>query len=445
MVDLSAPWLSICILAMIAAAFVARLKTFEIHQRSVTLAGCSISFLCALETVREVAGSGWKTLHEPVGIVIFRADALNAVTMALFLFVVLVSIVSAPRRDINSSTGFALLMLSAGTLTAYAADNLTVFLAGWVVALLPAWRTSMFESITGSVLLAGGALLQAAGSSRAAFVCLACAAVLRTGVFPFQRFAVARFEATPLLAGPLANAHLGIFLLIQFALPLAPDTARLALPGLFALAMISSMGAAVSAIRANAPRRILSLLVVSQSAGILAGFLTALPEGTTGGLLQWIVMTLASTTLFSITSSIEARISQPLSGDQLYGLASQMPRLAVLFAISALALVGLPGTLGFPGEDLLIHGVLSAHPLLGLLLPVSIALNAYSLYRLFSRIFLGAPVRSFAGAGDALPRERWALSVGLVLLVLAGLMPDGVVALRSTAADLLAGVHGQRP
>ncbi|MBK7085452.1 MAG: hypothetical protein IPH53_12640 [Flavobacteriales bacterium] len=36
------------------------------------------------------------------------------------------------------------------------------------------------------------------------------------------------------------------------------------------------------------------------------------------------------------------------------------PRLAVFFLIFGLALIGLPGTLGFIAEDLLFHGALNA-------------------------------------------------------------------------------------
>jgi NADH-quinone oxidoreductase subunit M len=102
----------------------------------------------------------------------------------------------------------------------------------------------------------------------------------------------------------------------------------------------------------------------------------------------------------------------------------------------------MPGTLGFPGEDLLIHGMLTAHPVMGMMLPVAIAINAYLLYRLFSRLFLGAPVAAWTGVSDALPRERWAFAACLAILVWGGLMPQQVVALRSTALEFVASLPG---
>src|SRR5262249_4251926 len=63
-------------------------------------------------------------------------------------------------------------------------------------------------------------------------------------------------------------------------------------------------------------------------------------------------------------------------------LVEHAPRLAVSFAIFGLALVGLPGTLSFCSEDLLIHGTLMSHPLPGLFLSIATAMNAVSVFRL---------------------------------------------------------------
>lgn len=120
-----------------------------------------------------------------------------------------------------------------------------------------------------------------------------------------------------------------------------------------------------------------------------------------------------------------------------------MPRLAVFFAVCGLALVGLPGTLGFAAEDLLFHGALESHPLLGLALPVATALNAITILRLFARLFLGRPVTAVADVPDARPRERWALSLCVVLLVLGGLFPQVPVSLGQPAADTVTALLSQ--
>ena len=93
-------------------------------------------------------------------------------------------------------------------------------------------------------------------------------------------------------------------------------------------------------------------------------------------------------------------------------------------------MVGLPGTLSFCSQDLLIHGTLVSHPLTGLLLPIAIAMNAVSIFRLFTRLFLGKRRTGFTVMADALPRERWILTAGVLFVVLGGLFPNAIVALR---------------
>jgi NADH-quinone oxidoreductase subunit M len=121
------------------------------------------------------------------------------------------------------------------------------------------------------------------------------------------------------------------------------------------------------------------------------------------------------------------------------GLALNAPRLAVFFAVGCLALVGLPLTLGFPAEDLLLQGTLATNPYLGVVLPIVTAINAFSVVRLFARIFLGKPVAAAQTLADALPRERWVLTAAFLFLLLGGLFPSALIRLPAIAAERLAG------
>ena len=189
------------------------------------------------------------------------------------------------------------------------------------------------------------------------------------------------------------------------------------------------------AVAEGSARRILALLVLSQSACILAGLESATQEGITGALVHCIVVAAATTGLFSVLRLMEVRFGRSFTAAEYLGLARYTPRLAVLFAVCGLALVGLPGTLGFCSEDLLIHGTLVSHPQIGLLLPVATAMNAVSLFRLFSKIFLGARAGGVYGVTDAVPRERWVLAAIALFLVVAGLTPATILGFRTQAAQ----------
>jgi NADH-quinone oxidoreductase subunit M len=180
---------------------------------------------------------------------------------------------------------------------------------------------------------------------------------------------------------------------------------------------------------------LLAFLALSQSACILSGLESRTAEGITGALVHWVVVTVSTVGLFGILRLLEVRFGENLSASRHLGLAEHAPRLAVSFAILGLALVGLPGTLGFCSQDLLIHGTLTTHPLTGLLLPT--AMNAVSFFRLFTRLFLGKRRTGFTIMADALPRERWVLAGIVLFVVFGGLFPNATVIEHSSEVDVV--------
>jgi NADH-quinone oxidoreductase subunit M len=207
-------------------------------------------------------------------------------------------------------------------------------------------------------------------------------------------------------------------------------------PVLSYLAIATAVFVAIRALAENSPRRLLAFLALSQSACILTGLESRTAEGVTGALVHWVVVAVSTVGLFGILRLLEVRFGENLSASRHLGLAEHAPRLAVSFAILGLALVGLPGTLGFCSQDLLIHGTLTTHPLTGLLLPIATAMNAVSFFRLFTRLFLGKRRTGFTVMADALPRERWVLA-GIVLFVaLGGLFPNATVIEHSSGVDV---------
>jgi NADH-quinone oxidoreductase subunit M len=192
---------------------------------------------------------------------------------------------------------------------------------------------------------------------------------------------------------------------------------------------------ALRALSENSPRRLLAFIALSQSASILAGLESGTAEGITGALVHWFVVTVSTMGLFGILRLLEVRFGENLTAGKHFGLAEHAPRLAVSFAVFGLALVGLPGTLSFCSVDLLIHGTLMSHPLFGVLVPIATAMNAVSVFRLFTRLFLGKRRTGFTVMADALPRERWTLAAGVLFVILGGLFPTVIVAQRSTTMD----------
>ena len=276
------------------------------------------------------------------------------------------------------------------------------------------------------------------------FALVVLAAILRERLFPFHRATVGLFDSRPiLLAALLVNSNLGVFLIARVVMPLFPGLAAGTLPWLGGLALFTAIYTAVLGIAEREPRRLLVMLITSQASAILAGLATARHEGIAGALVQWIVLVISSTVLIAVYRGLEARVDNPFSGNGFLGFASSMPRLAVFFAFSGLTMVGLPGTLGFAGEDLLLHGILASYESWGVALPVAIALNAYNVFRLFARLFLGKDQITRNTGADALSRERWALTACLAVLVWGGLVPRQVVELQASVTAALVRTAGR--
>jgi NADH-quinone oxidoreductase subunit M len=374
-------------------------------------------------------------------------DALSLSSMALYLALALVTCLSLPKRDRESGQLASMGCIVAGTLLAYAAPNLPVFAAGWALTVVPYWvwlKTGPKWALTaGTVVLVMGAALTSSGNTAnmAAFAALTLAVMLRKGIFPLHSWVVNGLEQSPILPlGLLVNGHLGAYLMVRFAIPLLPDAANLALPLISMLALFTAFYAALVALAQKSPRRILGFLTISQASFLLAGLQNRNTEGITGALVHWFVVSVATTGLYCAYRALEARYPAVASPTGFLGLVSSAPRLAVFFAICGLALVGLPGTLGFAAEDLLFHGALESHPWLGITLPLATAFNGITIYKLFSTLFLGRAASASPVVADALPRERWALSTVVVFLVAGGLAPAVLVSLRSPAAARVAAV-----
>jgi NADH-quinone oxidoreductase subunit M len=387
-------------------------------------------------------------------------ESLDEALMVLFSSLVVGGMLVLPRRDCNSGTIGGMLFLLGSTLLAYSTGNLLILLGAWILTTIPflvrlfrarSWRPPLSLILSSISLALAIALIASNGQPMvidrlrgqspgglAAFALLVIAVMFRKGICPAHAWvADAAQDGPAILTALLLNGHFGALLVAKVIVPLFPDTARNMFPLLSDLALATALYVAIRALSENAPRRLIAFLALSQSACILAGLESRTTEGITGALVHWIVVTVSTMGLFGILRLLEVRFGENLTASAHLGLAEHAPRLAVFFAVFALALVGLPGTLSFCSQDLLIHGTLQSHPQTGLLLPIATAMNAVSVFRLFMRLFLGRRRTGFTVMADALPRERWILSAGVLFVVLGGLFPAAIVSLRSAEAEVM--------
>jgi NADH-quinone oxidoreductase subunit M len=417
------------------------------YRRHARIVGCIAAFA-------SIVGSAALLADAP------NSESLYQALMLLFSCLTFGATLLLPRRDCTTGTVGGILFLLGSTLLAYSTGNLLILLAAWILSTVPflwagwfrarAWRPLfglLFSSL--ALALAVGWILMSTGiisinnlkgqnpGGVAAFVLLVMAVVFRKGLCPAHSWVADAAESGPALpTALLLNGHFGALLVAKLIVPLFPRAGNL-FPVLSYLAILTALYVAVRALAENSPRRLLAFLALSQSACILSGLESRTAEGIAGAIVHWFVVAISTVALFGILRLLEVRFGENLTASKHLGLAEHAPRLAVSFVIFGLALVGLPGTLGFCSQDLLIHGALTSHGLIGLLLPIATAMNAVSFFRLFTRLFLGKRRTGFTVMADALPRERWILAAGVLFVVFGGLFPNAIVIQRSSDADLV--------
>jgi len=224
----------------------------------------------------------------------------------------------------------------------------------------------------------------------------------------------------------LLNGHPLALLAARLFASLPSEARADARPKVVAVALLAAAAAALLAYAQTRPRRVLLGLIASQSALILAGLTGANAGAVAGALAVWQTAAVAVTMMACVCAGLAARVGPALDRPGYLGLAAAAPRLAVFCLIAAFALGDLPLTMGFPAAELLLRGLLE-DGLAGLALPVIAALNAFVALRMTARLFWGRASDETRDMPDALPRERWTLSAGLLFLLFGGLLPSALL------------------
>jgi NADH-quinone oxidoreductase subunit M len=444
------PYLSLGLAILLIAAVASLPKFHGRSPRRLALYGLILSIIAFSLAFVQMTGQPGVVLLDPI-LPWLKADALDGLHLVLYPLVAAVAICLAPRRDITFHALSGILLLVLGTEVIYASANLVLMNIGWWITCLP-FVLGMFgdspeSKYTRIALVSSAVMLMCAtfffqstdisNMSQISHWCLIfliLTVIIRKGLFPLHRWTLQAFDTGPLLPKSLLfNSHLGALLVARAESASLPEYAHQALNWLSILALVTALVTSLRGFIEKKPRRMLALVCTSQASFILAGLLAPNAVGVMGGMLHWIVVMLASTGLIAIVRILEVRVVDVADPSSHLGLAVRAPRLATFFLLCGLALVGMPGTMGYCAEDLLFHGVQDHHPVIGISLLLATAFNAINLMRLYSVLFLGVLPKNVIEIPDALPRERWPLVLIMVLLIVGGIYPALPLALRSQA------------
>jgi NADH-quinone oxidoreductase subunit M len=125
------------------------------------------------------------------------------------------------------------------------------------------------------------------------------------------------------------------------------------------------------------------------------------------------------------------------------GEGRRLPRMTALFVLFGAAAIGLPGSLSYVSEDLLLHGLLRSNPRGALALLIVTVRNGINVLRLVFTIFHGpSRARHAPRLGDLSRGEGLVAAALLMLSFAAGLAPRPLTALQAHSVRALAHAAG---
>lgn len=238
----------------------------------------------------------------------------------------------------------------------------------------------------------------------------------------------------------VAGLKIGVYGLIRFAIPLAPNAAFDMKWLLVGLGMLGLLYGAITALGQTNLRRMLAFSSISHVGLVLLGIASLNPSGLQGAMLQLLNFSLIAGGLYLLVEFIHQRTgsAEALS---LGGIAGNMPVLVSLFFILSMASIGVPGTSGFIAEFLLIVSVLKTYTGAGLVALFVVVLGAGYVLNSIRITLLGPAHHSYlTRLPDLLPRELVAISLLVLGVLMFGFYPQGILDLLALSSGAWLGL-----
>ncbi|MFN8521535.1 MAG: NuoM family protein [Chloroflexota bacterium] len=254
---------------------------------------------------------------------------------------------------------------------------------------------------------------------------------VKVPIFPFHTWLPdAHTEApTPvsvLLAGVLLK--MGGYGLIRLCVTLLPEAARVAMPFLVALAVVNVLyGAALALAQINSDlKKMIACSSISHMGYVILGLAALTPTGIEGAVMQMFTHGTVTALLFMMVGLVYDR-THTREIDQMTGLGARMPFIATGFVMAGLASLGLPGMNGFIGEFIVFIGAFPVWPIPTVLGAFAIVITAGYITWMLLKVFFGPITPNWRHLGDADLRERGAVCLLLLVIIVVGVYPSSVV------------------
>ena len=175
---------------------------------------------------------------------------------------------------------------------------------------------------------------------------------------------------------------------IRFSIGLFPVASQHFVPLIYVLSLVAIIYTSFVALMQDDMKKLIAYSSVAHMGYVTLGIFTLTQQGLEGSIIQMISHGLVSAALFLCVGVVYDRMHSRLISTY-GGVASIMPKYALLFMIFILASIGLPGTSGFVGEFLILIGAFKKSFLVATIASLGIVLGAAYMLWLYKRVVFG--------------------------------------------------------
>ena len=244
---------------------------------------------------------------------------------------------------------------------------------------------------------------------------------VKVPVFPLHGWLSDVFSEAPTAMAMVVAGKLGLYSIIRFNLGLFPEQSRQIAPLMIALAVIGILYGALIALVQQDLKRFIAFSTVGHLSFCTLGIFCFTIVGLNGAVYQILNHELSGAAMLILFGILYERYGT-YDMAQYGGMAANLPRMATLYVITTLSLIGLPILNGFVGEFLILSSSFGVHPYWGAAATIGVILSAAYMLSMIQKLFYGAQSTMVAqkAVPDVVAREWFALVPATILMLVLG-------------------------
>ena len=253
---------------------------------------------------------------------------------------------------------------------------------------------------------------------------------IKVPMFPFHTWLPYAHGQAPTIGSVILAAVLlkmGTYGFVRFSLPLFPDASVTFMIPIAIISVIMIIYTAMVAYAQEDIKQVVAYSSVSHMGVIVLGTFALNPEGISGSIFLMLSHGIVSGALFMLVGVIYDRRHTKMMSE-FGGLASVMPKFAVIFGIMLMASVGLPLTIGFVGEFLSLLGFYKVSPTITLFAGTAIIVGAIYMLTAYKKAFFGQVTNEKnKNLKDLNKKEMFALVPLAIIVAWLGIYPKPIL------------------